>query len=142
MDTTQGQTMHILSDNRTALKYASKVSPILQMLALEIQDLCNKHHLAVLYQSRYTESNTTTNASSCSPQDSLPKDTITLKHQTQSECICVQHQQETEQILELQPGLGCKGTRCFQTKMQLKKKHNPNSSSNTAKHLKISGHSI
>lgn len=59
--------MHILSDNRTALKYANKVdgtaSHILQMLALEIQDLCNKHHLTALYQSKYTESNTTNTSS-------------------------------------------------------------------------------
>jgi hypothetical protein len=50
----QGQTMQILSDIRTALKYASKTggttSPILQIPALEIQDLCNEHHLTVLYQ--------------------------------------------------------------------------------------------
>ncbi|CEJ04503.1 hypothetical protein RMCBS344292_18461 [Rhizopus microsporus] len=60
----QGQTMQILSDNRTALKHASKASGtasrILQKLALNIQKLCNKHHLTVLYQHIAGKPNTET----------------------------------------------------------------------------------
>ncbi|ORE12428.1 hypothetical protein BCV71DRAFT_147302, partial [Rhizopus microsporus] len=48
------QTIHIYSDNRTAFKYAAKAggttSPTLQLIALEIQDICNQHNLTVIYQ--------------------------------------------------------------------------------------------
>ncbi|KAG1238647.1 hypothetical protein G6F68_000446 [Rhizopus microsporus] len=48
------QTIHIYSDNRTALKYAAKAgrtaSSTLQLIALEIQDICNQHNLTVIYQ--------------------------------------------------------------------------------------------
>lgn len=54
--------MQILSDNRTAMKHASKASLILQMLALNIQKLCNEHHLTVLYQRIAGKPNTETDA--------------------------------------------------------------------------------
>lgn len=58
--------MQILSDNYTALKHASKAggaaSLILQMLTLNIQKLCNEHHLSVLYQHIAGKPNTETDA--------------------------------------------------------------------------------
>jgi hypothetical protein len=48
------QTIHVYPDSRTALKYAAKAggtaSPTLQLIALEIQDICNQHNLTAIYQ--------------------------------------------------------------------------------------------